>query len=153
VDVRRVPGIGADARDRRELDEPAEDLVTPLSEMPQYSGLPAHLPPSIDTVCPLIQPAYSDAKKRTPYAMSCGVPRRLSAIRSISARCPSGPYDSHWRSVVGLDRTNPGAMLLTVIPHGPSSCASCRVSPINAAFADAYAWMPVRLTPSPAPLE
>ena len=32
----------------------------------------------------------------------------------------------------------------------PSSWASWRVSPICAAFADAYAWIPVRLTPSPA---
>ena len=44
-------------------------------------------------------------------------------------------------------------MLFTVMPHGPSSWASCRVSPICAALADAYAWMPVRLMPSPAPLE
>ena len=72
---------------------------------------------------------------------------------STSAACPSGPYDSHCRSVVGLERTKPGAMLLTVMPHGPSSCASCRVRPICAALADAYAWMPVRLTPRPAPLE
>ena len=85
--------------------------------------------------------------------MSLGVPSRLRAIRSTSARWPSAPYDSHCRSVVGFDRTNPGAMLLTVMPHGPSSCASWRVRPICAAFADAYAWMPVRLMPSPAPLE
>jgi len=44
-------------------------------------------------------------------------------------------------------------MLFTVMPHGPSSWASCRVSPICAALADAYAWMPVRLMPRPAPLE
>ena len=74
-------------------------------------------------------------------------------MRSTSSRWPAAPYDSHCFSVVGLERTNPGAMLLTVIPQGPSSCASWRVRPIYAAFADAYAWMPVRLTPSPAPLE
>src|ERR1043166_4760920 len=72
---------------------------------------------------------------------------------SMSSRSPSVPYDSHYLSAVGFQRTKPGAMLLTVIPHGPSSCASWRVSPICAALADAYAWMPVRLTPSPAPLE
>jgi hypothetical protein len=37
--------------------------------------------------------------------------------------------------VVGLDRMNPGAMQLTVMPNGPSSCASWRVSPICAALA------------------
>src|SRR4029450_828904 len=71
-----------------------------------------------------------------PEARPPGAPRRLSAIRSTSARCPSSPYDSHWRSVVGLDRTNPGAMLLTVMPHGPRSCASARVSPSVAAAPD-----------------
>ena len=40
-----------------------------------------------------------------------------------------------------------------MIPKGPSSWASWRVSPIWPALAEAYAWMPVRLTPSPAPLE
>ena len=55
--------------------------------------------------------------------------------------------------LVGFERTNPGAMLFTVIPKGPSSCAVWRVKPICPAFALAYAWMPVRLTLRPAPDE
>src|SRR5262245_25628638 len=153
IDVRCVSGISADARDRCELDELGDDRVATRVEVPEHIVAGDHLPPSIDRTCPVIQPAYSEAKNSTPCAMSAGVPRRLRAIRSTSARCPSSPYDCHCRSVVAFDRTNPGAMLLTVIPHGPSSCASCRVSPIWAAFAAAYAWIPVRLTPSPAPLE
>jgi hypothetical protein len=39
------------------------------------------------------------------------------------------------RSVEGLLRMKPGATLLTVMFHGPSSCASCRVSPICPALA------------------
>src|SRR5438477_1636322 len=44
-------------------------------------------------------------------------------------------------------------MQFTVMPNGPSSCAICRVNPICAALALAYAWIPVRLTLRPAPDE
>ena len=44
--------------------------------------------------------------------------------------CPAAPSASHCRSVVGFERTKPGATVLTVMPKGPSSWASCRVSPI-----------------------
>ena len=56
--------------------------------------------------------------------MSCAVPRRFMAIRSTNALCPSSPYPAHCLSEAALERTNPGATLLTVIPNGPSSC--CR---------------------------
>src|SRR6185437_6910674 len=152
-DVARVRGVGADARDRRELDQLVEDFVVLGLEPREHVVDRHHLPPSIERTCPVIQLASSDAKKRTPCVMSSVVPSRLTAMRSTSSRWPASPYASHCRSVAGLERTKPGAMLLTVIPHGPSSWASWRVSPICAAFADAYAWIPVRLTPRPAPLE
>ena len=40
--------------------------------------------------------------------MSSGVPSRLSAIRSTSWRCPSSPYDSHWRSVAAIGADEAG---------------------------------------------
>src|SRR5215472_10462015 len=83
--------------------------------------------------------------------MSCGVPRRLIAIRSTNALCPSSPYPAHCLSEAALERTKPGATLLTVIPNGPSSCPSCRVKPTTACFAEQYAWMPVSEGPRPAP--
>src|SRR3954452_12638942 len=55
--------------------------------------------------------------------------------------------------LVGLESTKPGAMQLTVMPNGPSSCAVWRVKPIWPALALAYAWIPVRLTLRPAPDE
>ena len=70
--------------------------------------------------------------------MSCAVPRRLIAIRSTNALCPSSPYPAHCFSDAALERTKPGATLLTVIPNGPSSCASCRVKPTTACFAEQF---------------
>src|SRR5262249_13860511 len=98
---------------------------------------PGYTPPFTDRTWPVIHAACSEAKNSTAWAMSAGVPIRRSAMRSISRCWPSAPYDSHWRSDDGFERTNPGAMLLTVIPNGPSSWASWRVSPICAALADA----------------
>ena len=110
-------------------------------------------PPSTLSVWPVIQPDASEAKNSTALAMSSGLPSRRSGIESTSARCLSSPYDCHWRSVAGLLRTKPGATQLAVMPHGPSSCAVCRVKPICPALALAYAWIPVRLTVRPAPEE
>ena len=70
--------------------------------------------------------------------MSCGVPWRFMAIRSTSALCSSSPYPAHCFSDAALERTKPGATLLTVIPNGPSSCASCRVKPTTACFAEQF---------------
>src|SRR5262249_32483872 len=61
----------------------------------------------------------------------------------------SVPSPLPFRGRVG--RTKPGATLLTVIPNGPSSCASCRVKPTTACFAEQYAWMPVSEEARPAP--
>src|SRR5262249_2925870 len=120
-----------------ELDQLREHALVPRLEVGQDRVRRHHFPPSMERTWPVIQPALSDAKNNTPLAMSSGEPRRFSAIRSIRSFCPSSPYDCHWRSVVGLERTKPGAMLFTVMPHGPSSCANCRVRAICAALAEA----------------
>jgi hypothetical protein len=78
-----------------------------------YKSPQAYFPPSIEIVCPLIQPACSEAKNKTPLAMSCGVPKRLRAMFFSKAACPASPMASHCLSVFGLERTNPGAMQLT----------------------------------------
>ena len=51
--------------------------------------------------------------------MSSGEPSRFSAMFWMSRCWPSSPIASHCRSVVGLERTKPGATLLTVMFHGP----------------------------------
>ena len=98
--------------------------------------------------------ASSATKKSTPFAMSSGVaqPPRRDPLeqRALPLRRRSSPTAL---MLVGFESTKPGAMLLTVIPNGPSSCAVWRVKPIWPAFALAYAWMPVRLTLRPAPEE
>ena len=48
-------------------------------------------PPSTCRIWPLTKEARSEAKKSTALAMSVALPRRLSAMRSMSAFCPSGP--------------------------------------------------------------
>ena len=70
--------------------------------------------------------------------MSYAVPRCFMAIRSSNPLCPSSPYPAHCFSDAALERTKPGATLLTVIPNGPSSCASCRVKPTTACFAEQF---------------
>jgi len=97
--------------------------------------------------------ACGEARNSTAAAMSQGSPSRRIAMRSTSARWPASPLRSHCRSVSGLQRTKPGATALTVMPCWPSSCASWRTRPSCAGFAVAQLWMPVRLTPSPAPEE
>jgi hypothetical protein len=44
----------------------AEDLVAIRAEMRQDIIEDDHVPPSIESTWPLIQPAYSDAKNSTP---------------------------------------------------------------------------------------
>jgi selenocysteine lyase/cysteine desulfurase len=124
--------IGADAGNAAEGHHIGQRLRFPSR---QISLDLAHLPPSTLKIWPEIHPACSEAKNITALAISSGDPRRLSAILLSSRCCPSSPMASHCRSVVGLERTKPGATLLTVIPHGPSSCANCRVSPICPALA------------------
>ena len=67
--------------------------------------------------------------------MSSGRPSRRSAIRSSTRGLTLDRSDSHWAIDVGLESTNPGAIALTVIPYGPSSCAVWRVNPSCPAFA------------------
>ena len=96
-----------DARFDRELQmdqrKPAAPL--PASEMSREGGAGScqdggggeracgdgHLPPSTERICPVTHAAYGDAKNTTAFAMSSGVPKRFSAIRSTSARCPASP--------------------------------------------------------------
>ena len=47
---------------------------------PSEAGTGAHLPPSTLSTCPVIQPAWSEAKNSTAAAMSSGVPRRFNAM-------------------------------------------------------------------------
>ena len=142
-DVGRVRRIRAHARNRGELQSSSSRIAISIRfEMREHPSRRHHLPPSIDSTWPVIQPAYSDAKNSTPCAMSSARAQPLQRDAVDERRWPSSPYDSHWRSVVGLERTKPGAMLFTVMPQGPSSWASWRVRPICAALADAYAWMP-----------
>ena len=54
---------------------------------------------------------------------------------SMSFRWPASPIACHWRSVEGLERTNPGATQLTRMPNSPSSRAVCRVNPMSPALA------------------
>lgn len=56
----------------------AAPVVTAGCERARY------LPPSIATTCPVIQPAYSDARKSAPCAMSSGVPSRRMAMPAIN---------------------------------------------------------------------
>ena len=83
-----------------------------------------YFPPSIEIVCPLIQLACSDAKNKTPLAMSCAVPGRFRAMLFKSDCCPAAPMAAHWRSVLSLDRMKPGAMQLTVMPKGGGKTSS-----------------------------
>ena len=57
IDVGCVRGIGADARDRRELDELIEDALVIRPQMRQHPRVGHHFPPSIDITWPVIQPA------------------------------------------------------------------------------------------------
>ena len=111
-------------------------------------------PPSIESTWPVTQDDSSATKKRTPLAMSSGVPEaaRRDPLdqRSLAFLAVALPLRD--RSS-GSRARSPARSQFTVIPKRPSSCAVCRVKPICPAFALAYAWIPVRLTLRPAPEE
>lgn len=117
-------------------------------------------PPSTLSTWPVTQLAASLASHSTASVISCAVPSRRMNVASSSRAWPSAPYDCHWASEAGLERTNPGATELTwwkavggqrkavegngtllgaaeltVIPSGPSSSANCLVSPTSACLA------------------
>ena len=89
------------AHDRVRRDQPLD----PIPEIPASHPFPPFLPrvplassrqniwrpPSTLRICPVHQPARSDAKKRTAPAMSSGVPNRRNARDSTSPRWPSSP--------------------------------------------------------------
>ena len=93
-------------------------------------------PPSIESTWPVTHDDSSATKKRTPLAMSSGVPEpaRRDPLEQRAAGPPRRSSPTA-RSIVGFERTKPGAIALTVIPNGPSSCAVWRVKPIWPAFA------------------
>ena len=65
VDVGAVRRVGADAGDRGELDQLAEAPIVVRPKMRQHPIVGRHLPPSTDSTCPVIHPAYSEAKNST----------------------------------------------------------------------------------------
>ena len=80
VQVGGVHGLGADAGDRGELDQLGEDSVVRALEARKHGGEVRHFPPSTPKTCPVIHPAWSEAKNSTPAATSSGVPSRRSAM-------------------------------------------------------------------------
>ena len=131
-----VGRIGADARDaaeRLQLRDVAVELGGEQRPRPRSSVSLA----AVDAQRLAGDPAGIVARRRTgPRARCPRACRAASGRCSRSARCwPASPIASHCRSVVGLERTKPGATLLTVMPNGPSSCASWRVRPICPALA------------------
>ena len=57
-----------------------------------------HGPPITGSVWPVIQPARSDARNSTAWAMSSGLPSRRMAMLSMIAACSSGLRASHCRT-------------------------------------------------------
>ena len=74
---------------------------------------------------PVTYEARSDARKQTTSAISAGVPRRPSATGSRSGRREPPGLSERSRSV----SIRPGAIVLTVMPSGPSSRASVLSQP------------------------
>ena len=91
----------------------------------------------MDSVWPLTQPADGTAKNRHPAGDVLRRPGRPDGDLLEQRLLALAPVAVPLRWAVGLESTKPGAMQLTVIPNGPSSCASCRVKPICAALAEA----------------
>ena len=58
----------------------------------------AHGPPITGSVWPVIQPARSEARNSTAWAMSSGIPSRRMAMPSTIAACSSGLRASHCRT-------------------------------------------------------
>ena len=111
-------------------------VLTSRLNMTLYCRKVHHLePPSTDRHAPETQLAISDAKNSAALAMSSGCPGRWMKLPSIRLACFSGLIACHCFSLAGLERMKPGAIQLTLIPAGPSSSASCFVSPICACFA------------------
>ena len=80
---------------------------------------------------PVTQPGPFSGKEQYAVGDVRGLPEppHRDAEHEVALALP-GRSSPTARWVVGLDRMKPGAMQLTVIPNGPSSCAICRVKPI-----------------------
>src|SRR5207248_4436009 len=81
-------------------------------------------PPSATSICPVIQPASSEARNAIAGAMSAGTARRGIACSIWTKSNASACLLASTPSVA----VKPGATELTVIPCGPSSRASARVN-------------------------
>ena len=92
-------------------------------------------PPSIQRVCPVMNPASSETKNSTPAAISSGFPNLFIGIAervSFSAFDPTGLALRNNSVSVG-----PGATAFTVMPCSANSSAQVFVNPIKAHFAAA----------------
>ena len=102
------------------------------------------LPPDTDSTCPVICRASSEARKAMALATSSGCPRRRSGVAAAdSSSVVLRLRSTHSVSVV------PGAMALTRMPSGPSSCASTFVNTCSPPLVVAYAIEPAPCAPRP----
>src|SRR5438067_4039828 len=69
------------------VDRPAAHFSRPIA---YHHALPALMPPSTYTVCPVMKRAASEARNSTTSATSSGWPRRRSGVLAIAASTRSG---------------------------------------------------------------
>src|SRR5699024_6498607 len=92
----------------------------------------ANLPPLTSSSAPVMSSARSLARNRHRFATSCGSPQRRTLSWSSLVEATASSRAAKPFIAVGII---PGAEAFTVIPQGPSSHASTRVSCTTAAVA------------------